>query len=250
MNINQSTSINSFSQYSSYTAKYHAQSRVTVTEGGMQAGKTGNNKSVQLSDAAKEYLETLRTKYSKMDITVANFSSHEEADSIANKSGGTKDYWLVIDPETLEEMATDEAARLKYESIIDKSASSFDSIKSEFNKEELKEINSIGLSVDKEGNVNYIVRMRQGNVELMESHRRSAEERRAEQKERAEKEERLGGGRRKPDHARPEGDEITISASSIEEIVEKVKAQLAENNRALLQTNEEKALGQTIDFKA
>ena len=73
----------------------------------------GIQEGVELSDAAKSLLEELREKYGNMDISVAEWSTDEEQDYYAEQSN--KDYSVLINPELLEKMATDPAAREKYE---------------------------------------------------------------------------------------------------------------------------------------
>ena len=79
-------------------------SRTNRTQQDKTADKVGQNE-LNLSDEAKDLLQELKEKYRNMDFMVAHFSSDEEAQSYLSR--GTKDYSVLIDPETLEAMAAD-----------------------------------------------------------------------------------------------------------------------------------------------
>jgi hypothetical protein len=79
-------------------------------------GKT-DQKQVNLSDSAKALLEELKKKYSDMDFFVADYSSDEEAEKYLSR--GSKQYSVLIEPDLLEQMASDEDTKNKYLGIID-----------------------------------------------------------------------------------------------------------------------------------
>lgn len=60
---------------------------------------------VNLSDKAQALLDEMKRKYSNMDFFVADYSSSEEASGIMSR--GSKEYGVLLDPETLEAMAKD-----------------------------------------------------------------------------------------------------------------------------------------------
>lgn len=129
------------SDYSSYNTKEDTIDSV---------GKT--TQKIELSDKAKEYLETIRAKYSDMDIMIANYSSDEEAQGYLNR--GTGKINVLIDVETLEKMASDQSIREQYESILDNAGGTFEKIEEELGGN-AKYVKSIGVSIDKDGKVNY-----------------------------------------------------------------------------------------------
>lgn len=143
----------------------------------------GIQEGVQLSDAAKDLLSELREKYGNMDIAVAEWSTDEEQDYYASLSD--KDYSVLINPELLEKMATDPAAREKYESILSGAGEKFDTIKEELG-EDADKIESFSITLDKDGNVSYAVKllkdMQESSSKADKKQQERLEEKRAERK--------------------------------------------------------------------
>lgn len=181
---------------------------------------------LNLSDKAKELLQQLKEKYSNMDFMVAEYSSEEEAQSYLSR--GTKQYSVLIDPETLEAMASDEKTKEKYINLIEESTGKLDDIKDELEeeaKESGSEVKSIGMTIGSDGSVSYFAELEKAGAKQKERIEQSKEKRAEEKKEsekKAEKEkmeERIKGGY---------GDNIsrpttTVRANSIEELLEKIR---------------------------
>ena len=97
----------------------------------------------KLSDGAKAVLKELQQKYGNMDFFVGD-SGAEDASEIMSR--GTKEYSVMIEPEILEEMANDPAAKEKYMGIIDDSTGQLNKIKDQMADEEKANIKNIGFS--------------------------------------------------------------------------------------------------------
>ena len=117
-----------------------------------KADKTEKKEQVQLSDRAKKLLEELKKNYNNMDFIVADYETDEEASAYLAK--GTKEYSVLIEPETLEEMAADEEAKAKYTGILDDAVDQLKDIKEQLGDKE-DEVTHIGISVGKDGSVSY-----------------------------------------------------------------------------------------------
>ena len=89
-----------------------------------------------LSDEAKDYLASLKEKFGDIDFFVADCATDEEMGRYF--AMGTKKYSCVISSSLIEKMATDEAAREKYEGIIANAGEQIEEMKEEA-KEELGE---------------------------------------------------------------------------------------------------------------
>lgn len=191
----------------------------------------GIQEGVQLSDAAKDLLSELREKYGNMDIAVAEWSTDEEQDYYASLSD--KDYSVLINPELLEKMATDPVAREKYESILSGAGEKFDTIKEELG-EDADKIESFSITLDKDGNVSYAVKllkdMQESSSKADKKQQERLEEKRAERKKI--EEDRI----EKITEKKQETEKI--EASSIEELIEKIKEKL-HPEQAETQTEEE-----------
>ena len=191
----------------------------------------GIQEGVQLSDAAKDLLSELREKYGNMDTAVAELSTDEEQDYYASLSD--KDYSVLINPELLEKMETDPAAREKYESILSGAGEKFDTIKEELG-EDADKIESFSITLDKDGNVSYAVKllkdMQESSSKADKKQQERLEEKRAERKKI--EEDRI----EKITEKKQETEKI--EASSIEELIEKIKEKL-HPEQAETQTEEE-----------
>lgn len=152
----------------------------------------------KLSETAKSYLEELKARYGDIEFFVADVSSDEEMNRYF--AMGTKKYSCVISSATLEQMASDEEIRAKYEAMIDGADEKLEEVKSQV-KEELGEeaadqIETIGFSIGENGVVDYFVKLKESNTAYYEKQKeKRAEERkeeRAEERKWERKEERVG----------------------------------------------------------
>lgn len=203
-----------------------------------RSGKTAKNAAAEraaqtelnLSDKAKELLQQLKEKYGNMDFMVADYASEEEAQSYLSR--GTKEYSVLIDPETLEAMANDEKTKEKYINLLEESTAKLDGIKDQLEeeaKESGSEVKSIGMVLGSDGSVSYFAQLEKAGAQQKERIEHSREKRAAEKKEEAKKaekekaEERIKGsyGENGP---HPERKATRVSAGSLEELLEKIRA--------------------------
>lgn len=179
--------------------------------------KTEKKEQVQLSDRAKKLLEELKKNYSNMDFIVADYETDEEASSYLAK--GTKEYSVLIEPETLEEMAADEEAKAKYTGILDDAAGQLKDIKDKLG-DKADEVTHIGISVGKDGSVSYFAdleKVGERQKEWIEKSRESKKEERTEQEKKAQE-------KKNKDIAAQERTKKTrVQADSVEELLEKIK---------------------------
>lgn len=163
------------------------------TSGGIAvSGSNSTSSTKELSETAKRYLEQLKSKHSDMDFIIADYKTDEEASDLLSK--GTGEINVLIDPETLEKMATDEAVRAKYEGFIDDAETSLNGVQEELG-ELADSVKSYGMSIDKDGKVSYMAMLEDGLAAADKI---------------------------------AEGTTSLIKASSITELVEKIRAKAAE----------------------
>ena len=134
-----------------------------------------------LSDEAKEYLATLKEKFGDIDFFVADCESDEEMNRYF--AMGTKKYSCVISSSLIEQMATDEAAREKYEGIIANAGEEIEEMKAdakeELGEEAAEQIEYVGFTVDDNGVVKYFAKLKEDN----DAYYKQLKEKRAEAKE-------------------------------------------------------------------
>lgn len=160
------------------------------------------DKEVNLSDRAKELLKELKKTYGDIDFIVASYNSDEEADSyLAN---GTKEFSVLIDPEELEKMASDDNVKKKNLGIIEEAREKLSDMKENLGDKK-DDVKRLGVSIDKNGTITYFA-----DLEKMSEKQRERIE-----KAREEKREYIG--------AHSNVKRTRINAPSAEELLEKIK---------------------------
>lgn len=178
-----------------------------------KANKTEKKDKVQLSNKAKKLLEELKKDYKNMDFIIADYETDEEAASYLSR--GTKEYSVLIDPETLEEMAADEDTKAKYTGILEDAVGQLKDMESELGDKK-EEVTHLGISIGKDGQVSYFAELEKAGErqkEFIERTRESKKEERAEQAKKAE--EKASGERTK---------KTRVEADSVDELLEKIKS--------------------------
>lgn len=216
--------MNKISGYGNYQSNFYenaVQNRKENIKGTNTAKeeKTKNNTSVNLSKKAQTLLKELKRKYGNMDFMIADFETDEEA--AAYMSRGTKEYSVLIDPETLEEMAADDKVKDKYLSIIDEATGELDDIKDQL-EEDGSEVTRVGISIGKDGTVSYFAELEKSSAKQQERLEKVREEKKAEKREKA-KEQEKARGTKEPNDFYDKTKRTMVTASSAEELLEKIK---------------------------
>ena len=190
--------------------------------------ETGIQNGVELSDKAKAVLEELKEKYGNIDFFVADDVSNEDASGIM--SAGTREFSVLIDPDTLEAMAEDDTVKEKYMGIIDDSTQQLASISKEL-EESGQEVESLGVKIDADGVATFFAKIKESNENYkkqVEAEKKAQAEaaKKAEKKakDREEQDERLEALRdRHPVKDEPQPRTAELTAASAEELLEKIK---------------------------
>ena len=114
----------------------------------------------QLSERAQKLLDELKEKYGNMDFFVQNVSSDEEADAVMSR--GTKEYSVLIDPDTLEKMAADEEFKEQCISSLEESTGQIESMMEELG-EDADKIESIGIKINSDGTTEFFAKLRESS---------------------------------------------------------------------------------------
>ena len=201
-----------------------------------KAAKKTENTPVQLSDRAKALLEELKKTYSNMDFMVADYESDEEAQSYLSR--GTKEFSVLIDPETLEDMAANQETKAKYLGLLDEATSKLGELKEKLGGEG-SEVKSLGVSIGKDGSLSYFAELEKAGEKQRERIEESRERRAEEEKEAERAEERKrrsaerSGSSRSADRTEasrqsgyPNGPvkSVRVTADSVEELYQKIKS--------------------------
>ena len=221
---------------------------------GSVSGKTIG--SPKLSKKAADYYESLKKKYSNMDFILVSEDKKVQASSYANASKMV----VLIDEDKVERMAEDENYRKQYEAIIANAASGISRLKSSLESSGAN-VKGFGMQVNDGGTATYFAVLEESSAAQRERIEKKAAEKKAEKKA-AEKKAEKKHQKEKLEEARSEKTEktdvsdktdtdsgtVTITASSVEELLQKIQdyMQLAKSDTVL--TEAEKKVGQNIDF--
>ena len=176
------------------------------------------NSSVQLSTQAKKLLDELKKKYSNMDFIVADYENDEEASAYLSR--GTKEFSVLIDPETLEEMASDEDAKAKNIGILEDSVSQLKDMSDKLGDKK-DEVAHLGVSIGKDGKVSYFAELEK----IGERQKEWLEKSRENRKEEKASKEKTALEKKMQENAPYEKTKKTrVQADSVEELIEKINA--------------------------
>ena len=205
-----------------------------------KADKAGIDTDVKLSDKAKALLEELKQKYGNMDFFIANYSSDEEAQKYLSR--GTKDFSVLIDPETLEAMANDEETKTKYTDMIDKATAQIADIKDQLEEDGETEVKRIGITFNDDGSMSMFAELEQISESRREALAKEREARAAEAKEADEKQAKKAEASKEQKKVK----RTTVTANSVDELIEKIKGV---NWNEIQATDNKPPVGGHFDFQ-
>lgn len=212
-----------------------------------------------LSEEGEKYYEQLKKKFGNMDFILVSKDMKEMAKAHAGSFANPYKTVVLIDEEKIEKMATDENFRKQYEKIISNAASGLSSLKSGLEKSGAK-VKGYGMQVNDGGLTSFFAVLDKSNASQRERIKKRAATRKAEKKaaekkaEKQAKEEKLREKREngKVHDAWWEKDEdvVTVTAGSIEELMQKIEDYEFADRSNYVQTEEERRVGQHIDFRS
>ena len=205
-----------------------------------------------LSDEAKDYLASLKEKFGDIDFFVANCDSDEEMGKYF--AMGTKKYSCVISSDLIEKMATDDAAREKYEKIIANAGEQIEErkeeAKEELGEEAAEQIKFLGFKVDDNGMVEYFAKLKDdNNAYYAKLKEKRAEEKEAEKKAEEKRNEKKAEDKQTGNDKLHKNDDLWFNADSKEGLMEVIREALG--IKAPEKTEEpEMAVGKTVEKAA
>ncbi len=249
-NMNQVTQAEAISSYAQ-ASKTAAPDKTNVKKSKVGGATIGNP---ELSDRAKKYYEQLKKKYSHMDFILVSEDKKAEAQANAGKYANANRMVVLIDTEKIERMATDEKYRKQYEAIISGASSQLSQLKDSLGAN-ASSVKTYGMQVNDGGNASFfavidksmaaqrarIEKKAAQKKEDQKEAKKAAEEKRAE-KRKAEQD--AGVNRQEWDDA----DTVTVTASSIEELIQKINSAISMGRSDYVRTKEETMVGGQFDF--
>lgn len=214
----------------------------------------------KLSENAAKYYEQLKKKYGNMDFVLVSSDMKDFAQSQAASFNNPYKMVVLIDEEKIERMAADENFRAQYEGVLDRAASGVQQLKASLGNR--ANVKSYGVKINDGGTMSFFAvvdksmkaqkeRIQKKAAEKMEA--KKAEAKKAAKKEQQEKLEKLRADRaddsERPDRASKDDDLVTVTAFSLDELLRKVDDVIYAGMSDHVQTEEEKLVGRSIDFR-
>lgn len=226
-------------------------------------GKTiGNPK---LSEEGLKYYEELRKKYHNMEFILVSEDKKESAKQNAASYAQKNKMVVLIDEDKIEKMATDPAYRKQYEGLIDKAANGFKDFAASVASTGA-DVKGYGMQVNDDGSISYFaVLKKQGEAQakrIAEKRAQKQTEKKSEAKKAAKEklQERIENTKQASKSEKnskvnsedkiESSEDAVITASSIEELLQKIQdhAQMIKSDTVI--TESEKMIGQHVDFSA
>ncbi len=200
----------------------------------------------KLSENAQKYYEELKKKYSNMDFVLVSNDMKDRAKAMAGSFARPDKAVVLIDEAKIERMASDEAFRDKYESIIKGAQGQLTNMKSQLTGK--GSILSYGMQVEDDGNVSFFAVAEKSYAAQRERIARKAEQKKVQNRE-AQKEAREAEAQERLEKRREAGETTTVTASSMDELLRNLEDMEYLNMSNQVMTQEELQLGQHIDFR-
>lgn len=209
-----------------------------------------------LSEKAAKYYEKLRAKYSNMDFVLVSPEKKAEAESQKGMYQSSKALLVLIDSDKIERMAEDEAYRNKYEAILNNATSQISQMKAQLiTRSSNSSVRSIGMSFDDHGNASFFAvvdKSLKAQRERIDANRqKKAEEKKADAKKKAANEARekqAEAVKSKKADETDASDTVTVTANSLEELLQKIDEVYFAERADSVMTEEEKALGGFVNY--
>lgn len=219
---------------------------------GKVTGKTiGNPK---ISEKAAKYYEDLKKKYGNMDFILVSKDQKEQAKANAAAYANPNKMVVLIDEEKIERMAEDETYRKQIEGVIANSAKGMSQLKSQIQASGAN-VKGFGMQVDDKGCAQFFAVLEKSSAAQREriekkaeakKEAKKAEEKKAHKKEEQKRLEKQKDGVHEAEEEKAET--VTITASSMEELMMKISDQNQLWMSDSIQTEAEKQVGQRFDF--
>ena len=223
---------------STAAAQVKDSTKVTMNRGQKEIGEP------KLSKKAQKYYDQLKKKFSNMDFILVSADMKEEAEANAGKYGSNKSLIVLIDDEKIEKMAEDAQYREKYEKVLRGATTQFAQMKQDLGSN-ADNVKAFGMKVNDNGSASYFAVIDKSLATQKKRIEEKAVKNREDKKkaEQQERKDKLDG--KYSDSAK---DEVTVTASSWDELLKKINDTIGEWYGNSVRTQEETWVGQQFDY--
>ena len=202
----------------------------------------------ELSEKAAKYYEQLKAKFGNMEFVLVSRDMKEQAEANASSYASSSKTVVLIDEDKVEKMAEDEKYRSQYESLISNAAANLSQIKSGLSQG--SGVTSYGIKINDNGTASYFAVIDKSLAAQRERIEKNSEKKAQDKKDAAkkEKEEKADKLKEKRTEENRKSDTVTVTASSVEELLKKINNVYYESLSDNVMTEEEKKVGQRFDM--
>ena len=202
----------------------------------------------ELSEKAAKYYEQLKAKFGNMEFVLVSKDMKEQAEANASAYASSSKTVVLIDEEKIERMAEDEKYRSQYEGLISSAAANLNQIKAGLS--ENSGVTSYGIKINDNGTASYFAVIDKSLAAQKERIEKNSEKKAQEKKDAAKKakEEKADKLKDKRIEDSKKSDTVTVTASSVEELLKKINDIYYESLSDNVMTEEEKKVGQHFDM--
>ena len=202
----------------------------------------------ELSEKAAKYYEQLKAKFGNMEFVLVSKDMKEQAEANASAYASSSKTVVLIDEEKIERMAEDEKYRSQYEGLISSAAANLNQIKAGLS--ENSGVTSYGIKINDNGTASYFAVIDKSLAAQKERIEKNSEKKAQEKKDAAKKakEEKADKLKDKRTEDSKKSDTVTVTASSVEELLKKINDIYYESLSDNVMTEEEKKVGQHFDM--
>ncbi len=216
----------------------------------------------ELSKEAAAYYEDLKKKFDNLDFILVSKDMKEAAKQQAGTFANPNKMVVLIDEEKIERMASDEEYRKQYEGIISQAKSGLAQLKAQTANN--PNVKGYGMQVEDGGTASFFAvlkdssKAQKARIEKKAAEKKEAEKA-AEKKEKAQKaeEKRAEAAAEKKEEEIDWDDtgitlndgDVILTASSVEELLKKISDYDFNVRADSVMTEEERMVGQNIDFR-
>lgn len=216
----------------------------------------------RLSEKALKYYDQLKKKYSNMNFILVSEDQKEYAKAQASSYANANNMVVLIDEDKIERMAEDENYRKQYEGIIANAASGLSQLGQSIAATGAN-VKGYGMQVNDGGTASFFAVLKKSGAAQKERIAKKAEQKKEAKKAEAKKAE-AKKAKKKEEQERlenkkdskiddnngieEEDDTVTITASSMEELLQKIQEYTQKYMSDDVKTDDEKKVGQQFDY--
>lgn len=198
----------------------------------------------ELSETASDYYEELKAKHSDVEFVLVDKENTNSAKEQASNIRTNKSMIVLISEDEVEQMATDENIRMQNEKLITDAKAQMPDLLKQL-QESGTEVKSFGMEFNDNGTASYFAVVDKSMAAQKERIENSVTEKRAEKKAEIKEANAEKLESRRIGHKE---NLTTVTASSMTELINKIKDSIYEMKASTIRTAQEKMVGQSFDF--